>query len=253
MFVDNVVKENISQNENCEKCGNCMVAVCMGKSPLMIKENVCELFDYLVTKHQNIVVLICDEIHKFEKMIPKRKRIEDAEREALFEGQQLQSSLLQIQQEKHEWSQIKILRWKDIANEEYGKMHLAVQGIVDKYKQQFDQSSEYYIHNRLKIASVTEKRVNNFTNYTVAELPIQLYGIHVNGVQYSLIYHPVFAPSDINPTISSQPYFSPISDITNILRKDIDFMRDIDSIKSEATKPASLIRVYFQKGAFSVV
>ncbi|RYE12157.1 MAG: hypothetical protein EOP45_23355, partial [Sphingobacteriaceae bacterium] len=120
-----------AQNERC------MVAVCMGKSPLMRKENVCELFDYLITKHNDIVILICDEIHKFEKMIPKRKRLEDAEKEALDEGQQLQSSLLHVQQDKDEWKQIKILRWKDIVNEEYEKMHIAVQKFVGKYKEKF--------------------------------------------------------------------------------------------------------------------
>lgn len=223
----------------------CVVAVCMGKNPMNQDQNVSNLFDYVCDHHQDILILICDDIHKYEKMISRRKKIEDATLEALEDGEMLHKQLSLIRDTKTVWQQrIQIVRWNDIQlDTQYQKTLTLVEAYQEKYANEFAQSSEYYIKRRLQMATITPERLKNFTKYTIAELPVQLCGVNYNSKRYDLIYHPVYA-KDITDGNYRKNYYSPIGDITDLLRKDQTFMNKLNELG--LYNAAHLVRIFFE-------
>lgn len=224
---------------------NCVVAVCMGKNPMNQHENVSELFDYLCGHHKEILILVCDDIHKYEKMISRRKKFEVATLEALHDGKMLHDQLMMIRDTKTDWRDIQIARWNDIdSNTQYQKTLALVETHQQKYASEFAQSSEYYIKRRLQMATITPERLAYFTKYTIAELPVQLCGVNYKSQQYDLVYHPVYT-LDISNEKYRKEYYSPIGNITELLRKDQTFMKELAEFSSH--NAADLVRIFFEE------
>ncbi|SCO58512.1 uncharacterized protein FFMR_15668 [Fusarium fujikuroi] len=102
--------------------GHCAVAICLGETPLIDPDNVCDLVKSLQEKFTDIAFLICDEIH----------------------NGQLSSNLT-------------ILRWSQIEDQDYQKVY----DIMYQYRKNFDEelraSSGFYIKRRLAVATLTEE------------------------------------------------------------------------------------------------
>lgn len=69
------------------------MAICLGETPLIDSENVCDLVKSLQEKFNDIAFLICDEIHKYEIMIPRNMTLTRAQRLAIKKGDNMDAIL----------------------------------------------------------------------------------------------------------------------------------------------------------------
>ncbi|KAF5692400.1 chitinase [Fusarium denticulatum] len=124
-----------------------------------------------------------------------------------------------------------ILRWSQIEDQDYQKVH----DIMYQYRKNFEEelraSSGFYIKRRVAVATLTEERLENFTKYTLAELPVQLIGFNYDNRQYTTIFYPVYPrknPDGSTGNVNS-PYVSPIDTVVQTYRNNPDVTRDICS------------------------
>ncbi|RKL28181.1 hypothetical protein BFJ72_g12641 [Fusarium proliferatum] len=212
----------------------CAVAISLGETPLRVSDNICDLVNSLQERFNDIVFLICDDIHKYEMMIPKKMTIGKAQRAATIKGDELEAilhdTINQLGDDKQLSATIAILRWSDIEDEDYHKLL----DIMYKYRGSFEKdlrsSSEFYIKRRLAVATLTEKRIESFMRYTLAELPIQIMGLNYNNCQYTTILHPVYPRKNADGstgTVINSEYVSPIENVVQAYRNNSDVVGDI--------------------------
>ncbi|KAF4340432.1 chitinase [Fusarium beomiforme] len=230
----------------------CAVAICLGETPLCVPENVCDLANALQQKFNDIVFLICDEIHKYEMMIPRTMTLSRAQRTAVKKGDEIEAILndaLNCLRQKGQLSaKVTILRWSDIEDQDY--KHLL--DIMYDHRKPFEQhlwsSSEFYIKRRLAVATLTEERIENFTKYTLAELPVQIMGLNYNNYQYTTIFHPVYPRKnpDGSPGNVNSEYVSPIDKVVQAYRNSPDVIGDISRLVPHK-KYGTVTRAFFER------
>lgn len=220
--------------ENPTSDGRCAVAISLGDTPLRVSDNIRDLVDALQQRFNDIIFLICDDIHKYEMMIPRSMTISKAQREAVAKGDELEAILHNTIEHLKGKGQLSvntaILRWSDIEDQDYRKLL----DIMYKYRQSFEKdlrsSSEFYIKRRLAVATLTEERIESFMRYTLAELPVQIMGLNYNNCQYTTILHPVYprrnADGSTGTHINSE-YVSPIENVVQAYRNNSDVVDDI--------------------------
>lgn len=232
--------------------GHCAVAICLGETPLDDPTNVYDLIKSLQEKFSDIVFLICDEIHKYEMMIPRNMTITRAQRLAIKKGDNMDVLLNNVfdrlRQSGQLLANLTILRWSQIEDQDYQKVH----GIMYQYRNQFEQelrtSSGFYIKRRLAVATLTEERLENFTKYTLAELPVQLLGFNYDNRQYTTIFHPVYPRKNTDGSVGdvNSAYVSPIETVVNAYRNNADVVSDI-SRSVPHMEAGKVSRVFFDR------
>ncbi|KAH7239961.1 uncharacterized protein BKA55DRAFT_542559 [Fusarium redolens] len=231
---------------------HCAVAICLGETPLCSPDNVCDLVNTLQQKFNDIIFLICDEIHKYEMMIPRTMTITRAQRAAVKKGDEMEAILNdefeRLRQNSQLSANLTILRWSEIEDQDYHKLL----DIVYQYRKRFEQnlrsSSEFYIKRRLAVATLTEERIENFTKYTLAELPVQIMGLNYNNRQYTTIFHPVYPrknPDGSTGNVNSA-YVSPIDNVVQAYRNNPDVVGDI-SRSVPHMETGNVTRVFFER------
>lgn len=233
--------------------GHCAVAICLGETPLVNPDNVYDLVKSLQEKFNDIAFLICDEIHKYELMIPRNLTIARAQRLALKKGDDMEAILNnafeRLKQNDHLSANLTILRWSQIEDQDYQKVH----DIMYQYRKSFDEelraSSGFYIKRRLAVATLTEERLENFTKYTLAELPVQLMGFNHDNHQYNTIFHPVYPRKNPDGSAAgnvNSAYVSPIDTVVQAYRNNPDVVGDIS--RTVPHKEAGKVtRVFFDR------
>ncbi|KAF5630044.1 chitinase [Fusarium sp. NRRL 52700] len=213
--------------------GHCAVAICLGETPLVDPENVYDLVKSLQQKFNDIAFLVCDEIHKYEMMIPRNMTIIRAQRLAIKKGDEMKAILNtafeRLKQNGELSANLTILRWSQIEDQDYQKVH----DIMYQYRKHLDkelrESSGFYIKRCLAVATLTEERLENFTRYTLAELPVQFMGFNYNNRQYTTIFYPVYPRKNPDGSAGSvnSPYVSPIDTVVQAFRNHTDVVGDI--------------------------
>ncbi|KAF2756129.1 hypothetical protein EJ05DRAFT_487928 [Pseudovirgaria hyperparasitica] len=231
---------------------SCVVTMSMGNNPLLDESNVAKLLDVLTVRHRKVVILVCDEIHKYEQTISHGMSDSRAAKLAMAAGNEM---VLHLQTFIKNWQlsnnstscTIHICRWGDITTDSYHKLLDAVVRFRSRFEDELEKSSTYYIQSRLRQATLTDRRLENFTRYTLEELPVQLVGLELHGTQHSILYHPVFCQKAVSATHGAKPtYFSPIENVIKAYRADEEVMADVRSLLPGALD-AQLIRVFFDK------
>ncbi|KAJ4128928.1 hypothetical protein NW768_007452 [Fusarium equiseti] len=232
--------------------GRCAVAICLGETPLNVPEHIYDLVKALQQKYDDIVFLICDEIHKYEMMIPRNMTMSRAQRLAIAKGDEMDAILNnafdRLSQDGNRSANLSIVRWSDIEDNDYQKLL----DIMYRYRKDFEQdlrsSSEFYIKRRLAVATLTDERIENFTKYTLAELPVQIMGLNFNNCQYTTIFQPVYPRKNQDGSkgdVNTQ-YISPIDSVVKAYRDNPDVVRDIsDSVPH--MEFGSVRRVFFER------
>ena len=213
---------------------NVVVAVCMGRNPLKIHQNATAMFEYL-DKYTNVLILICDDIHRFEQSISRHISDSKALRRAIKEGDEIEAVLKEAigGHEKN----TTIVRWKDIQDETFSKQLSALYRHLSDLKDDLNQSSRYYIQNRVHPGlEITQEHLDKFNDYTLHELPVQLGGARFAGVEYTEILHPVF----VSNIAQAQQYRSPIAGIKQTVLLNDDIMQDFGPVPQ-----VHLHRLYF--------
>ncbi|KLO83446.1 Uncharacterized protein Y057_1095 [Fusarium fujikuroi] len=232
--------------------GHCAVAICLGETPLIDPDNVCDLVKSLQEKFTDIAFLICDEIHKYEMMIPRNMTITRAQRLAIKKGDDmdaiLNTAFKRLRQNGQLSSNLTILRWSQIEDQDYQKVH----DIMYQYRKNFDEelraSSGFYIKRRLAVVTLTEERLENFTKYTLAELPVQLVGFNYDNRQYTTIFHPVYPRKNPDGSAGNvnSAYVSPIDTVVQAYRNNSDVVGDI-SRSVPHMEAGKVRRVFFDR------
>lgn len=231
---------------------HCAVAICLGETPLVDPDNVCDLVKSLQQKFNDMAFLICDEIHKYEMMIPRNMTIMRAQRLAIKKGDDmnaiLSSAFERLKQNGELSANLTILRWSQIEDQDYQKVH----DIMYQYRKNFEEelrvSSGFYIKRRLAVATLIEERLENFTKYTLAELPVQLMGFNYDNRQYTTIFHPVYPRKNPDGSVgnANSSYVSPIDTVVQTYRNNPDVARDISSSVPHMTA-GKVTRVFFDR------
>ncbi|KAF4949085.1 hypothetical protein FGADI_9159 [Fusarium gaditjirri] len=198
---------------------HCAVAICLGETPLCDPDNICDLVKVLQQKFNDIAFLVCDEIHKYEMMIPRTMAITRAQKAAIKKGDEMEmilnSAFGRLKQNDQLSANLTILRWSQIEDQDYQKVH----NIMYQYRKHFEQelrsSSGFYIKRRLAFATLTEERLENFTKDTLAELPVQLMGFNYDNRQFTTIFHPVYPRKNPDGSAgnANSAYVSPIDTV----------------------------------------
>ncbi|CVL08617.1 uncharacterized protein FPRN_13134 [Fusarium proliferatum] len=232
--------------------GHCAVAICLGETPLIDSDNVCDLVKSLQEKFNDIAFLICDEIHKYEMMIPRNMTITRAQRLAIKKGDNmdaiLNTAFKRLRQNDQLSSNLTILRWSQIEDQDYQKVHNIMYQYRKNFVEELRASSGFYIKRRLAVATLTEERLENFTKYTLAELPVQLMGFNYDNRQYTTIFHPVYPRKNPDGSAGNvnSAYVSPIDTVVQAYRNNSDVVRDI-SCSVPHMEAGRVSRVFFDR------
>lgn len=216
----------VSPNTNIPASKTCVVAICLGRNPVRDVQKARELFEFLQKqKYHEVLILVCDEIHRFEQSISRTISDSKALRRALREGDEF----LRILKEAVTGSGLNVtfIRWKDMKDEKYTEQLSVLYKHIGLFKEDLNASSGHYIENRVSPGLlVTQEHLDKFNDYTVHELPIQLAGVRYNGIEYTDILHPVYV-RDAN---QAENYHSPIADIKQKILNDVTIMRDFGPV-----------------------
>ena len=199
-----------------------------------------------------LTILICDEIHKYEMMIPRNMTIPRAQRLAIKKGDDMDaivnSAFDRLRQDDQLSANVTILRWSQIQDQDYQKVHDIMYQYRNKFEQELRTSSGFYIKRRLAVATLTEERLENFTKYTLAELPVQLLGLNHNNRQYTTIFHPVYPRKNADGSAGDvgSAYVSPIETVVNAYRNNSDVASDI-SRSVPHMEAGKVTRVFFDR------
>ncbi|KAF5669572.1 chitinase [Fusarium circinatum] len=116
------------------------------------------------------------------------------------------------------------------------------------FAQELDASSGFYIKRRLAVATLTDERLENFTKYTLAELPVQLMGFNYDNRQYTTIFHPVYPRKNPDGSAGNvnSAYVSPIDTVVQAYRNNPDVAGDI-SRSVPHMDAGKVTRVFFDR------
>ncbi|KAF4497966.1 hypothetical protein FAGAP_5862 [Fusarium agapanthi] len=219
--------------------GHCAVAICLGETPLVDPHNVYDLVRSLQEKFNDIAFLICDEIHKYEMMIPRNMTITRAQRLAIKKRDDmnavLNTAFEHLKQKSELSANLTILRWSQIDDQDYQKVHEIMYQYRDRFEEELRSSSGFYIKRRLAVTTLTEERLENFTKYTLAELPVQLMGFNYDN------RYPDGSAGNFNSA-----YVSPIDTVVQAYRNNPDVAGDI-SRSVPHMKAGKVTRVFFDR------
>lgn len=148
----------------------CLIAICMGKSPMNVQEKAEEMLDYVTRRHSRVVVLICDDIHKWEQSIGSKMSSGRAYRLAMAAGDAAIDVIQKAIAARFTDKNIEIVRWKDIVDPQYEQTLAILRHHQPSYQEYLDKSSAFYIQRRLPGVELSQQKLDKFTEYTMNEV-----------------------------------------------------------------------------------
>lgn len=232
--------------EDSAQAGRCIAVLCMGKHPLDSHKNVKDFLEPLCAKHHHVLVLIADDPCKYYQMIPKRMTLEAAEKIVNDLGDQ---AIAVIDGAMKDWtpdnSTVSVVRWAGIKDENYNQVLDLVVRFRERFDSIFTQTSGEDIHRRVPEATLTQTRLDYFTQHTIDSLPLYLFGLVYDGNRYSHTYHPLFAPTEDASDLSAWCR-SPITDVVEAYWNDPEFMEEARKIVMDCPR-TQLYYAFFEK------
>ena len=159
----------------------CLIAVCMGKSPMNVQERVEEMLAYVTKRHSRVVILICDDIHKWEQSIGSKMSSGRAFRLAMAAGDAAIAVIQSAISNKFSDQNIEIVRWKDITDPQYEQTLAILRHHQPSFQEYLDRSSAFYIQRRLPGVELSQQKLDKFTEYTMNEVLFHLFMLLVIG------------------------------------------------------------------------
>ena len=152
-----------------------------------------------------VVILIADEIAKYNYKIFSKYSPGKSIRAAMKEGEKYKSFFQEVISSfsTKDKSRILLLRWNDIWDEN-------LERIRKKLKKKYDEDRDFrkvvisfvkmYADKRGKVLS--EEKLDYLSQYILAELPTLLDGVHFDNVKYDLLLYPTFAHSGMSDFVT---------------------------------------------------
>lgn len=149
----------------------CLIAICMGKSPMNVQKKVEEMLAFVTQRHARVVVLICDDIHKWEQSIGSKMSAGRAFRLAMAAGDAAIDVVQKaITNRFANNTNIEIVRWKDITDPQYEQTLSVLRQHQPSFQEYLDKSSAFYIQRRLPGVEMSQQKLDKFTEYTMNEV-----------------------------------------------------------------------------------
>lgn len=198
---------NAQKKEVEERKYNIFIGISLGVLKPLTKELAKEYISWALKNTKNkVVILIADEIAKFNYRIFSKYSEGKSLRSALKEGDKYEDFFQKIKEEfsKQEQKKILILKWKDIWDNQREKIRA-------KLEEKFQSNREF----REIIISFVEKyaekkgkkldkeKFDYLSQYILAELPTLLDGIEYDKEKYRLLLYPTFAHSGMSDFVTN--------------------------------------------------
>ncbi len=193
---------NTTQKEIEKKNYHIFIGISLGVLKPLTKEMAKEYIDWALKNTKNdIVILIADEIAKFNYRVFSQYSEGKSLRRALKEGDKYEHFFKEIKKEfsEQEKKKILILKWKDIWNEQKEKIRMKLE---EKYKSNKEFRKiitsfvKKYAEKRGK--KLSEEKFDYLSQYILAELPTLLDGIKYKNEKYNLLVYPTFVHSGMS-------------------------------------------------------
>lgn len=192
---------NSTKKEIAKKKYNIFIGVSMGIKPLN-EELARKYIDWaLKNTKKKVVVLIADEIAKFNYRAFSKYSENKSYKRAMREGDSyfrfFERILSKYPKEKRD--KIKILRWKDIFDDKLKDMYR----VLDK---EFRENAGFrkkilgFVndYSKRRGRKLDVKRLKYLSDYMLFELPTMISGIEFDGLKYKLLFYPTFIDSGMS-------------------------------------------------------
>ena len=197
---------NATKKEVEEHKYNVFIGISLGVLKPLTKETSKEYIKWALKNTKNkVVILIADEIAKFNYKIFSSYSEGKSERRAIREGDEYLDFFQQILQEfsKEEQKKILILRWKDIWDRNKKKIK---QVLDEEYKsnREFKEQAQFFLkkYSDKRNKDLDKEKLDYLSQYILYELPTLLDGIEYKNEKYRLLLYPTFESSGMSEVVT---------------------------------------------------
>jgi tRNA-dependent cyclodipeptide synthase len=218
---------NSSIEEIKKKSFNIFIGISVGVKPLNEKIAKSYLDWCLKYTKEDVVILIADEIAKYNYIVfssyNENKSLNRAYRDGkshkeIFE-QTIETYFLK------EKNRIKIIHWTDILSEKY----IFQKGKIDNFfesKKEFREKISYFLekYTERRNKKLSRERMRILSNYILSELPTILDGIEYGGKKYDLLFYPTYVHSglsELSVNIQNGAEFKELKENLNLEKKSV--------------------------------
>lgn len=193
---------NITNEEIKERKYNIFIGISIGVLKPLSKTMISEYIAWSLERTQNnIVILIADEITKYNYRIFSKYSSGKSKRRAMLEGEKyvkyFQEFLKNIQ--KKDRKRINICRWNDIWNNRKEKIKQILEKEYNS-NNAFKNKILFFINNYIEKRGkkLSRRKIEFLSQYILNELPTLLDGIKYHGVPYNFLFYPTFQGSGMS-------------------------------------------------------
>lgn len=193
---------NCSQEEIfSSKSYNIFIGISVGVKPL--DETIAKSYISwaLENSSQDVVILIADEIAKFNYIVfsnyNESKSLKRAYRDGNKHIKIFENTILKYFQNSKD--KINIIRWRDIITEEFYEDIKIIQKYYEenrKFKERIDYFIDKYTQRRNK--KLNNNEIKFLSQYIIFELPTILKGIKFENKRYNLLFYPTYVHSGLS-------------------------------------------------------
>lgn len=193
---------NATKKEVEDKKYNIFIGVSLGVLKPMTEELAKDYISWaLKNTKEKVVILIADEIAKFNYKIFSKYSTGKSQRRAIREGDEYIDFFKEVLKEfsKEEQENVEILRWKDIWDERKEKIRQILEQEYmsnKKFKEKVLFFIKKYAEKRGK--GLKQEKLGYLSQYILYELPTLLDGIQYDKTDYRLLLYPTFEQSGMS-------------------------------------------------------
>jgi tRNA-dependent cyclodipeptide synthase len=203
-LVEKMKKEYFNTSEKLikEKRYNIFIGISLGVLKPLTEKLAKEYISWaLENTKKNVVILIADEIARFNYRIFSKYSEGKSLRGALKEGDKYEAFFRKIigKFSEKEQKKVLILRWSDIWDEPKKKIKIRLEEKYKSNKEFMEIITSFvkkYAEKRKK--ELTEEQMDYLSQYILSELPTLLEGISYKSKKYDLLLYPTFAHSGMS-------------------------------------------------------
>ncbi|MDP4039026.1 MAG: tRNA-dependent cyclodipeptide synthase [Candidatus Pacearchaeota archaeon] len=197
----NAIKKEVEERQY-----NVFIGISLGVLKPLTKETAKEYIKWALKNTKNkVVILIADEIAKFNYKVYSSYSEGKSERRAIREGDKYFDFFQKIIQEfsKEEQKKILILRWKDIWDRKKEKIK---QIFDEEYKsnKDFKEQVQFFLkkYSDKRNKDLDKEKLDYLSQYILYELPTLLDGIEYKKEKYRLLLYPTFESSGMSEVVT---------------------------------------------------
>jgi len=197
---------NATEEEVEEREYNIFIGISLGVLKPLTKEVAREYIGWALKNTKNkVVILIADEIAKFNYKIFSSYSEGKSEQRAIREGDKYIDFFREIVKEfsAEEQKKILILRWNDVWNERNEKIRKFLEEEYESNKE-FKDNVQFFIKKYAdkREKELDEEKLNYLSQYILYELPTLLDGIEYKNEKYRLLLYPTFESSGMSEVVT---------------------------------------------------